>query len=1170
MNDEYRNIFFSEIEKFDRDIYLLSKVEETRQLEKIILIPSESITPKPVREALSTAFVSIYTEGYPPIRMTREEEKKVTDYYYQMARYRRYADRRFYKGCDIANFVEVIAQRRAAKLFATQNLPEDKIYVNVQPLSGAAANNAIYEAFVQPGDVVMGMALSEGGHLTHGSPFNRSGKRYTIVSYCADPKTELLDYDKIMQQAKESRPKMIIAGWTSYPWAPDWKRFREIADEVGARLVADVSHPSGLIVGGVYPNPIEYCDAVMCTTHKTLCGPRGAIILTKDETIAAKIDNAVFPGEQGGPHVNKMAAMAIAFKIADSDLFRKMMQQVVKNASAMADQFIKRGLKLANNGTNTHMLLIDLNKLPNSKPLPVKGEIAARVLELCGIVLNKNTIAGDPTAAHASALRMGTPWITQRGYKEKEVRELADIITDVILDIKPFFYQGLTGLLPRGKVEFSTITKGKERVLSLNQSVVIKSDEKIGYPFMPFVPGKVEKEEYKFSDEKEKDLFQDLTKYGIFEISGERPKHFLHQILTADVINMKRGDSIASPIFDADGKMLDFINLFCVSDENEDRFILLSNPSRKEMLLEYLRNISDGYIVFDREDVTKKIEGPANIIDLQNDLLIEKRYQGILIPVSAIKNTGKSLSLNIGEKNIISDDGVFIFNVSSSSGKRFFAMIADEGHTKEIKSSLNASGIKEAERTSQLLLDKEESEIYIKDFYKRYPQYFKAEKVYFAGEPLIREVFSEKLNNVSRENFNFKEDENELKRTVLFDWHKKYAQKIIPFAGWEMPVWYSSILDEHNVVRNAAGLFDVSHMGVLEVKGKDVESFLNIVTANYASWILPGQSQYSYLLDSDGNVIDDIMLYRRSRDNYMIVVNASNADKDLAWLNYINSQKAILCKKRRYINIDSSVEIRNLKDRSAGSDMRVDISLQGRMALPTLLDIIGNPIGRQRLKSLRRTDFLEMEIDKVPMFISRTGYTGEEVAFELYLHPDYVLKIWELILDAGKRYGVKPCGLGARDSLRTEAGLPLYGHELSGPFNISPAGAGFSPYVKIHKPFFIGRDAYIESEKKRTMECIRFIMSNKISRPAKQKDVVVNSQGVAIGYVTSSAFNGDGYQVGLAYVDRRQIKEGNKIGIYSSPSTKANVRVGEEVKVGDRLILPEPATILPRFPKKKK
>ncbi|MCX7945340.1 MAG: glycine cleavage system aminomethyltransferase GcvT [Deltaproteobacteria bacterium] len=1168
MDNEYKEIFYSELKEYDREIFFLSKVEEVRQLQKVILIPSESITPYPVRVALSTAFVSIYTEGYPPIRMTREEEKKITDYCYQMSRYRRYADRRFYKGCDIANLIEVLAQRRAARLFATENLSEDKIYVNVQPLSGAAANNAIYEAFVQPGDVVMGMALSEGGHLTHGSPFNRSGKRYTIVSYCTDPKTELLDYDKIMEQAKESRPKMIIAGWTSYPWAPDWKKFKEIADEVGARLVADVSHPAGLIVAGVYPNPIEYCDAVMCTTHKTLCGPRGAIILTKDESVAAKIDNAVFPGEQGGPHVNKMAAMAVAFKIAESETFKEMMRQIVKNASAMADQFVKKGLKLANNGTNTHMLLIDLNKLPNSKPVPVKGEIAARILELCGIVLNKNTIAGDPTAAHASALRIGTPWITQRGYKEKEVRELADIITDIIFDIRPFFYQGLTGPLPRGKVELSTIERGKKRVFELNQSVVLKSDERIGYPFIPFVQVGDEKGDYIYSDEKE--AFVEMSEYGIFEVSGERPRHLLHQVLTADVINMRSGDTLSSPLFDASGKLIDFVNVFCVQDEIEDRFILLCNPHKRNAVLEYLRNISDGYIIFDKEDITKKVEGPANVIDLQLDPILEKKFKGILFSPSVLKNVEEILSVKIGDVGGKAGNNSYIFNVRSLDGRRFVVALVVTDAYNSIKEVIRNAGLKEIKSNSIILVKREDEELHIREFCNKYPQFFKREKVYFVGEPLLRDLFIESSKGISKEIFAFENRENELKRTPIYEWHRKNAQKIIPFAGWEMPVWYTSILDEHNAVRNTAGLFDVAHMGVLEVKGKSVESFLNIITANYASWILPGQSQYSYLLDQDGNVIDDIMLYRRSKFSYMIVVNASNAEKDLTWMNYVNSGKAILCKKRPYLNIDSPVEIRDLKDKSAGEEMRIDISLQGKMALPTLLDIISDQKEKQRLRSLRRTEFLETEIEKESVIISRTGYTGEEVGFELYIHPDKAMKLWELILEAGKKYQVKPCGLGARDSLRTEAGLPLYGHELAGPFNISPAGAGFSPYVKLHKPFFIGRDAFIEAEKLRTMEIVRFIMTNKISRPAKQKDIVVSAQGVVIGFVTSSAFNGEGFQVGLAYVDRKYIKEGGKIGVYCSPQTKLNVTVGEEMKVGDRIVIPEPAVILPRFDRKKK
>ncbi|MCK5093911.1 MAG: serine hydroxymethyltransferase, partial [Spirochaetes bacterium] len=374
--------------------------EEERQTRKIIMIPSESICPAPVLEALGSVFNNIYAEGYPPGMMTEEAENKICEYNFQLARYHRYSDRRFYKGCEYANFLEILARRRAASLFATERNPQENIYVNIQPLSGAAANNSVYNAFVDPGEVVMGMSLMHGGHLTHGSEFNRSGRNYSIVSYEVSPKTEKLDYDEIMNLAKEHRPKMIIAGYTSYPWTPDWARFREISDSVGAILLADISHPAGLVTAGVYPNPIDYADVVTLTTHKTLFGPRGAIIMTTKREYAERIDQAVFPGEQGGPHVNKFAAMAVAFELAATDQFKALQKQIVKNARALAEGFQKRDLKLAYGGTDTHLLLLDLKSIstdpaePTGLKYPIWGEPAVRIMDLAGMVANKNTIPG--------------------------------------------------------------------------------------------------------------------------------------------------------------------------------------------------------------------------------------------------------------------------------------------------------------------------------------------------------------------------------------------------------------------------------------------------------------------------------------------------------------------------------------------------------------------------------------------------------------------------------------------------------------------------------------------------------------------------------------------------------------------------------------------------------
>ncbi|MBO9371075.1 MAG: hypothetical protein J7575_08325, partial [Chloroflexi bacterium] len=269
-------LFRADLEELDPFMADLIRWEHERQARKLILIPSESYAPKAVRQALGSVFQNVYAEGYPPLRMTRDPEERLRDVAWQLAFYRRYADRRFYKGVDYVHLVECLAQRRCAELFAHDSVRPEHIFVNVQPLSGAAANLAIYQALMKPGDVLMGMDLFQGGHLTHGSEFNFSGKWYRRVSYGVDPKTERLDYDAIRELARQHRPRVIVAGYTSYPWAPDWHAFRSIADEVGAYLVADIAHTAGMAAAGAYPNPVGIAHVTVFTTHKTICGPRGA------------------------------------------------------------------------------------------------------------------------------------------------------------------------------------------------------------------------------------------------------------------------------------------------------------------------------------------------------------------------------------------------------------------------------------------------------------------------------------------------------------------------------------------------------------------------------------------------------------------------------------------------------------------------------------------------------------------------------------------------------------------------------------------------------------------------------------------------------------------------------------------------------------------------------
>ena len=317
--------------------------EHAHQFAKLLMIASESTAPAAVREAEGSVLQNLYAEGYPHADMHGKTEAQLLDYDQQMTFFRRFADRRYYRGAEYNNLLESLCQRRGAEAFCPPGMSPEQLYLNVQPLAGAVANTAVYEALVQQGDTVMGLDLLHGGHLTHGSPVNHSGRHHRIVFYRVNEQTEHLDYDEIYAMAMREKPKMIIAGFTSYPFAPDFKKFREIADACGAYLLADISHTAGLAITGEYPNPVGIAHVTTFTTHKTLMGPRGAVIITTDPDLAKKIDRAVFPGMQGGPHMNKVAGIAVAFKLAVTPQFKALQSQIAKNAKALAAGFAKRG-----------------------------------------------------------------------------------------------------------------------------------------------------------------------------------------------------------------------------------------------------------------------------------------------------------------------------------------------------------------------------------------------------------------------------------------------------------------------------------------------------------------------------------------------------------------------------------------------------------------------------------------------------------------------------------------------------------------------------------------------------------------------------------------------------------------------------------------------------------
>ena len=972
-------------------------------------------------------------------------EDEILDYNARLAYYRRYSDPRYYKGVEYADIVEALARRRCAELFAANGVSADEIFVNVQALSGGPANNAVYHALVNPGDTVMGMNLLHGGHLSHGSSVNRSGKFYNAVHYNVDPETEQIDYDSVARLAQETKPKFIIAGYSSYPWAVDWTKFREIADSIGAYLFADIAHVAGLVAAGEYPSPVGIADVITFTTHKSLCGPRGACILTTKPLLARKIDRAVFPGEQGGPHVNTFGAIAVALKLAGTEQFRQLQKQVVKNAVAFTERFKEHGFRIPFGGTNTHLMNLDCSSVIGLEKVALSGDQAARILDIAGVVVNRNTIPGDRSAADPSGIRMGTPWVTQRGFKESDMVGLADIISDLLKATTPFSIAGRKADLRRSKVDFTVLESAKLQVrdLALKAGIDFESDSH-GYPHFYYLDDKVSGD------------------WQVLEVSGDRVRSFLNFALSSDVEALQPGENQPTCLCTSQGMIT--AGLSCVGPY----LFHLSLPAKSASLgAAWLRDLSDGYVAFD-DDPLRKLVGPV----------IVQEYAG--------------------------------------------------------KPTLQLSGEK-----------------------------FSAGKPYFVELP---EEQSE-LELPALPSFVWEEQEGGLRRTPIYETHKKLGAKVIPFAGWEMPVWYTSVMEEHLAVRQAAGLFDVAHMGVYEVAGPDADVFLDSVVGNDIGGLGVGESCYTHFLDPHANVIDDLLIYRRGPEKFLVVVNASNDDKDWAWLNAVKDGKVLVDSDRPWARaFGRNAVLRNLRDPQSGQDMRVDLALQGPRSRDILLALGVDDEARKRIMGLKRTELCDAVVGGFDLIVSRTGYTGEKMAFELFVHPDRAEGFFNSLLKIGESFGLKPIGLGARDSLRTEAGLPLYGHEMGGDLNNGVAEGGFGSYVKIYKPWFVGRAAFLAREQRRKGEVVRFRFQEKGVRMAHQGDPVIDKRGKVIGQVTSCAVDADGLLTGQAFVELKYIEEGTPLYIYQSAPDKAG-KAPAELSLGDKTILPTQAAVLSRFPK---
>lgn len=1048
-------LFRGSLADLDPDVADLVNLEAERQVRRLILIPSESTIPYAVRETLTSAFHNIYAEGYPPEETRRMTEAQILDADMRLAEYRRYADPRYYKGTEIANLIEALARRRTAKLFATEKYGPDSLFVNVQPLSGAPANSAVYTALIQPGDTIMGMNLLHGGHLSHGSPAARSGKQYNAIFYGVNPDTERIDYDAALALALQHKPKIVIGGFSSYPWAANWERLRQIADACGAVLLADIAHVAGLVIAGVYPSPVGIADVVTFTTHKTLGGPRGAVVMTHRADLAKKLDRGVFPGEQGGPHMHAVAALAVALKLAKTETFKELQQQTVSNAMHLAAMLSKQGVRIVHGGTNSHMLTVDCKPFKGADGTALSGDMAARLLDLVGITCNRNTLPGDLSAANPSGIRLGTPWITQRGFREPQIEQLAEVIVHVLKNAKPFAYTGGDGKPDaRAKLDFESLTFARREVSALCDRAGIDYELPVVGSRMP------EHGRYHLS----LGFLKEHPK--AIEIRGTESAIFLRTALTSEVYDLQPGEVQHAQMLGADGAVI----AECRLEMMGEGVYRLHFETDGATGAAWLNALSDGFVIHDPTDHYGKIPGPVAIRPVADAIM-----PAVTLPDAA-----------------------------STGVKDYF---------------VGAHGPKLTAPTP---------------------------------EPLPRFMWTAPTDAL-------------LKRTPLFELHKSLGAKIVPFAGYEMPVWYTGVSQEHAAVRTGAGLFDVSHMGVWEVSGPGAQHFLNGITTNDVSALSVGQAHYSYFLDVDGVPLDDLYIYKLGVNRYMLVVNASNNDQDWAWVNAVREGKVMVDPARpgaRLLPKPSLVTLRDLRDPAQGAERRVDIALQGPKSLDLLLGLPGSDSEKKKIKALTWSTVTQVTLAGFDLVISRTGYTGERIAYELFPHPDQATALCKTLIDAG----ATPCGLASRDSTRIEAGLPLYGHELGTERAFTPADAGFGGYVKLWKPFFVGKAGFLAREAKRDAVVTRFRMDNKGVRTPQPGTAVLDKRGRVVGVVTSCSIDTEGYQTGQAYLKQEFATEGTAILILTGGAKAAK----SDLTLGDKVTIPDTATVLSRFPARKK
>lgn len=1023
--------------------------ERNRQLDQLIMIPSESICFPEVARTMESEFANIYAEGQGMLRLSRLPTFLAEDSDMFHAWHNRLSDGRFYCGCIEADRVELLAKLNVAKALALLpgSPPASDIHVNVQALSGGPANLGIYTALLKSGDCILSLDLTHGGHLSHGSPYNVSGKQYKAVHYGVDVKApsaqRKLDYDNIRKLAKEHKPRIIVAGSSAYPYDLEWATLRSIADEVGALLHADVCHLAGMIVGGQLNNPLPFADVMMFTTHKTMMGPRGAVIVTKCAEIARKVDNAIFPGLQGGPHMNSIAGIARLFEIVlqNRDMFCQLQARVKHNAAVFGRALQDEGLTLEYGGTNTHLVLLDLKPLKVNGGGSHDGETASRLLENVGLICNKNTLPGDRSSSDATGLRFGVPWLTQRGIDDAGLKSIARITRELLASATAFKVWAPSGdERARARVPFEQLTKSREEVLQVARALPYPARSSTA-PSSAVVLASYP-------------VVGDRT--GLL-IRGEKAKLSLSQSVSCDVLALKEGQTAHGYLYSPDGKVVDDVVVANLGFKpntpgvanGEEHYAVFPHTAKAEAVKSWFEALSDGYVLLQSGDPYMKVEGPYVVESLGT--------------AAAQQFADKLKTGPVGDHLIDTSKPFFVGRSAVTAGK--------------------ASALPTWE--------------------------YKAE--------------------------------GGLKKTVLHGWHAQAKAKVIPFGGWDMPVEYpSGIFAEHAAVRAAAGLFDVSHMSALEVSGPNALPFLETVFANAASRLMDNEAQYSYMLRETGLALDDLYVYRINREKFMVVVNAGNFEQDWSWLTAVNEGRVSIDLKNPGAKLPKTT-LRNLRD--VGEESLIDLAFQGPLTLPLLVELAASDEERATLRAGKLNDIHHIHVGGIPVRAARTGYTGEEIGYELFVHPTHAQALWEMLLDKGKSRGVRAIGLGARDSLRTEAGFPLFGHELEGPANLSLTEADYGFVSRFHRPYYVGRQAYIDRLSPRRQRLVR--VTGQGRRMVRPGHAILDASGKAVGSVTSAAFVDNGFNFyALAAVDNKfNPQSGEKIRSYRTTPDKMDATV---------------------------